>query len=176
MKQSAKKIATKTGFYTPKPATGAKDEHAAKEDEIETSSNDNDVAVERRLPQATTEDTANDDSSTVALNDNVAIDHDRVQSSSEPVVTKDAPSEPIDITPKSDLAHPSSGATKEAEPARKPLEHLPIKVGRQGSGTPAVLSPDVCLMPGEVVVRVEEAPQNARRIFTVPLSIPILAI
>ena len=32
--------------------------------------------------------------------------------------------------------------------------------------TPAVLSPDVCLMPGESVVRVEVAPGNARRIFT----------
>ena len=31
---------------------------------------------------------------------------------------------------------------------------------------PAVLTDDICLLPGEPVVRIEEAPSNARRIFT----------
>ena len=32
--------------------------------------------------------------------------------------------------------------------------------------SPAVLTDDICLIPGEPVVRIEEAPNNARRIFT----------
>jgi hypothetical protein len=36
----------------------------------------------------------------------------------------------------------------------------------QGSQGPSILDPDVCLLPGVPVVRVENAPGNARRIFT----------
>ena len=47
--------------------------------------------------------------------------------------------------------------------ARPP--RVDTRIGR--AGTPAVLKEEeVCLMPGEVVVRVEDAPGNARRIFT----------
>ena len=54
-------------------------------------------------------------------------------------------------------------------PARPP--RVDTRIGR--AGTPAVLKEEeVCLMPGEVVVRVEDAPGNARRIFT---GIDILA-
>ena len=38
-------------------------------------------------------------------------------------------------------------------------------IGR-GTESPTVLSPEICLMPGVPVVRVESAPGNARRIFT----------
>merc|ERR1719424_2591242 len=43
------------------------------------------------------------------------------------------------------------------------------RTGRASAGeddTPAVLEEDVCLVPGQPVVRVEDAPGNARRIFT----------
>ena len=39
-------------------------------------------------------------------------------------------------------------------------------VGRDDEAAPAVLSEEVCLVPGAPVVRVESAPGNARRIFT----------
>ena len=39
-------------------------------------------------------------------------------------------------------------------------------VGRDDDKAPAVLSEEVCLVPGSPVVRVESAPGNARRIFT----------
>lgn len=39
-------------------------------------------------------------------------------------------------------------------------------VAPQGTQGPSILDPDVCLLPGVPVVRVENAPGNARRIFT----------
>merc|ERR1719171_3411387 len=38
--------------------------------------------------------------------------------------------------------------------------------GRAGSSSPPVLSDSVCLVPGEPVMRIESAPNNAVRIFT----------
>lgn len=46
-----------------------------------------------------------------------------------------------------------------------------------GEETPAVLTDDVCLVPGEPIVRVERAPDNSRRIFTgVDIIAPVDAV
>ena len=45
------------------------------------------------------------------------------------------------------------------------LESEPI-ADEDLDNAPAVLTDDICLLPGEPVVRIEEAPSNARRIFT----------
>ena len=61
----------------------------------------------------------------------------------------------------------STAAAPLPPPAAEAKKRVDRRIGR--SGTPAVLrEEEICLMPGEVVVRVEDAPNNARRIFTGP--------
>merc|ERR1719191_1168268 len=51
---------------------------------------------------------------------------------------------------------------------RDQVEAMPVTPleGRAGSNSPPVLLDSVCLAPGEPMVRIEDAPSNAVRIFT----------
>jgi len=64
---------------------------------------------------------------------------------------------------------------KDEKQINAPVVDLPVQsfdINIDNDNSPAVLTDDICLLPGEPVVRIEDAPSNARRIFT---GIDILA-
>jgi len=68
-----------------------------------------------------------------------------------------------------DVASTISGSPTAAlllEPVLTESQFAAEVADMEDADAPAVLTDDICLVPGEPVVRIEEAPANARRIFT----------
>lgn len=63
-----------------------------------------------------------------------------------------------------EAAEAESPSPSPSPSAPQPQNTSAPQLGR--SGTPSFLDDEICLVPGEIVVRVEDAPGNARRIFT----------
>lgn len=71
---------------------------------------------------------------------------------------------PVTTSPTSTLPVKPSAAT--ATTLESEVVHSTAKDDLGDVSAPAVLTDDICLVPGDPVVRIEEAPGNSRRIFT----------